>query len=117
MSTTNNVSYSIDLNGVPENDATREVFLVAARTGDDAVLDTVDAVSYFLYLDRFENCAKDDFCEDKISRLDMRGQPYASGDVARRLAELPQSKQAEIWRRAVAFMGSANDVVSRDRVK
>lgn len=117
MTTTNNVSYSIDLNGVVENDATRELFLVAARAEDAKRLDTVDAVNYFLYLDKFERCAKDDFCEDKTSRADIREQPLTAGVVAQRLALLPQPKQTQIWRRAVAFMGSANDIVSGNRVK
>lgn len=113
MSTTN----TINLNGVTENDATRELFLIAARTDDAKELDTVDAASYFLYLDLFERCSGDDFCEDKISRYDMRSLPYTAGDVAQSLAQLSQSKQAEIWRRAMALMSSANDIISRNRMK
>lgn len=119
MSTTNNISYSLDLSNVIENDVTRELFLVASRTGEAKVLDTVDAVSYYLYVDRFERCGGEAFCENKISFADMKLRPYnrEAGAVAQSLAQLSQTKQAEIWRRALVFMASANEIVSRSSLK
>ena len=63
MNTLNTISYSLDLSNVRENDATKSLFLVANRTGAQNVLDTVDALSFVLSLDRFERCSGEDFCE------------------------------------------------------
>lgn len=117
MTATNTVSYSINLNNVVENDTTRELFTIATRAGDAKVLDIVDAVSYYLYLDRFEGCTNDAFCESKVSVGDMRAQPYAAGDVAQGLAQLPPFKQADIWKRAMLFMASAGEVLAKNQVK
>jgi len=74
MRTSNAVTNEINLSGTPENDRTRELFSVAARTGDAKILSEMDALSYAMYQDQYESCgegssAQVEICRQRVSRF------------------------------------------------
>lgn len=110
----------IKLNGVAMNDETRELFVVAVRTGEEGVLSDLDALSYMLYRNRFDGCGSDEICKRRASMTDSRFMALGwnkEGDVLLELTALPQEEQLKVQANARYFMDNARSLVEKMQKK
>lgn len=106
---------SIDLENVVLNDSTRTLFLVAERTGDKKVLSELDAISYTIYLDRYDRCGEGSSAQAEICRQRVRTSDanYAEQDIVQILEQFPEAKQQELQNRAKRFMKDARALIDK----
>lgn len=114
---------SINLENVVFNDSTWKLFTAAARTGEQKVLDELDALSYMIYLERFNRCGaeEDSSIQTEICRQRVRTSDSnfiqlgwnTERDVMQLLRQFPDAKQQELQNKAKQFMDDAQALIQK----